>query len=109
MSKEKSRNRAGYRFSIQEEGDKDLFDKLFDIFKELITHTSGDFDEAMDWLEGSEGPGLERDRLVRAEGGILRQLHSFLKEKDPGFGGLRRVQNKRLEFLWVHESFVEEY
>ena len=26
------------------------FDKLFDIFKELITHTSGDFDEAVTWL-----------------------------------------------------------
>ena len=26
------------------------FDKLFDIFKELITYTSGDFDEAIDWL-----------------------------------------------------------
>ena len=26
------------------------FDRLFDIFKELITHTSGDFDEAIDWL-----------------------------------------------------------
>lgn len=26
------------------------FDRLFDIFKELITHTSGDFDEAISWL-----------------------------------------------------------
>ena len=26
------------------------FSKLFDIFKELITHTSGDVDEALDWL-----------------------------------------------------------
>ncbi|AWI26772.1 vWA domain-containing protein [Flavobacterium pallidum] len=26
------------------------FDKLFGIFKELIPHTSGDFDEAIDWL-----------------------------------------------------------
>ncbi len=26
------------------------FDKLFEIFTELITHTSGDFDEAIDWL-----------------------------------------------------------
>ncbi len=26
------------------------FEKLFDIFKELIIHTSGDFDEAIDWL-----------------------------------------------------------
>ncbi len=29
----------------------DPFDGVFDIFKELITHTSGDFDEAIDWLE----------------------------------------------------------
>lgn len=27
------------------------FDKLFDIFKELITYTSGDFDEAFEWLK----------------------------------------------------------
>ena len=26
------------------------FDRVFDIFKELITHTSGDLDEAFDWL-----------------------------------------------------------
>lgn len=27
------------------------FDKLFEIFKEIITHTSGDLDEALDWLK----------------------------------------------------------
>ena len=26
------------------------FERLFEIFKELITHTSGDFDEAIEWL-----------------------------------------------------------
>ena len=26
------------------------FDKLFDIFKEIITYTSGDFEEAIEWL-----------------------------------------------------------
>ena len=26
------------------------FERLFEIFKELIIHTSGDFDEAIDWL-----------------------------------------------------------
>ena len=26
------------------------FERLFEVFKELITHTSGDFDEAIDWL-----------------------------------------------------------
>ena len=42
---------------------------------------------------------------------MLRELHSLLKAKDPAnsFGGLVRVQNKRREFLWVHEQFVSEY
>ena len=26
------------------------FDRVFDIFKELITHTSGDIEEAFNWL-----------------------------------------------------------
>ena len=31
-----------------------LLKNFFEIFKELITHTSGDFDEAIDWLKGIE-------------------------------------------------------
>jgi len=27
------------------------FEKLFEVFKELITYTSGDFDEAINWLK----------------------------------------------------------
>lgn len=42
--------RKGFRFSTYEAPDQTPFDKLFDIFQELITHTSGDFDEAIDWL-----------------------------------------------------------
>ncbi len=42
--------RKGFRFSTYEAPDQSPFDKLFDIFQELITHTSGDFDEAIDWL-----------------------------------------------------------
>lgn len=42
--------RAGFKFELFNPKDVDPFDKLFGIFKELITHTSGDFDEAIDWL-----------------------------------------------------------
>ena len=42
--------RRGFRFEFYDPEEKDPFDKLFDIFKELITHTSGDFDEAINWL-----------------------------------------------------------
>jgi uncharacterized protein with von Willebrand factor type A (vWA) domain len=42
--------RKGFRFSTFEAKEQTPFEKLFDIFQELITHTSGDFDEAIDWL-----------------------------------------------------------
>lgn len=42
---------TGFIFKQYEEPFQTPFDKLFDIFKELITHTSGDFDEAIDWLK----------------------------------------------------------
>ena len=43
-------NRKGFVFKNYEAPSQSPFEKLFDIFKELITHTSGDFDEAIDWL-----------------------------------------------------------
>jgi len=42
--------RSGFVFRTYEAPDQSPFDKLFEIFKELITYTSGDFDEAIDWL-----------------------------------------------------------
>ena len=41
---------AGYRFTLGNERNKTPFERLYDIFQELITHTSGDVDEAIDWL-----------------------------------------------------------
>jgi len=61
------------------------------------------------WLGRSDAPDLERGDAIHAQGAILRQLHVWLKEKDPGFGGLIRVRNKRQEFLWVHPQFEKEY
>ena len=42
--------RKGFHFKAYEAPFTSPFDKLFGIFKELITHTSGDFDEAIEWL-----------------------------------------------------------
>ncbi|MDP5230800.1 MAG: hypothetical protein NWQ38_10440, partial [Cellulophaga sp.] len=42
--------RKGFRFQKYEAENQTPFEKLFDIFQELITHTSGDVDEALDWL-----------------------------------------------------------
>ncbi|MBQ0769123.1 MAG: hypothetical protein KBT58_07510 [Bizionia sp.] len=42
--------KKGFVFKSYEAPSQSPFEKLFEIFKELITHTSGDFDEAIAWL-----------------------------------------------------------
>lgn len=42
--------KKGFRFQVYEAPEQTPFEKLFEIFRELITHTSGDVDEALDWL-----------------------------------------------------------
>ena len=41
---------TGLSFTKHQKKNQTPFERLFEIFKELITHTSGDFDEAIDWL-----------------------------------------------------------
>ena len=41
---------TGLSFTKHQKKVQSPFERLFEIFKELITHTSGDFDEAIDWL-----------------------------------------------------------
>jgi len=42
--------KKGFLFTKFEAPNLTPFDKLFEIFQELITHTSGDVEEAIDWL-----------------------------------------------------------
>lgn len=81
--------RAGYKFEFFNPKDVDPFDKLFGIFKELITHTSGDFDEAIDWLRELDKeyqlttPDYTIDDFINdlLERGFIKQ------EIDPNAGG----------------------
>jgi len=66
-------------------------------------------DIAVDWQTKRDASEFDQGDAIRAQGSMLRELHALLKEKDPGFGGLVQVQNKRREFLWVHPQFVSEY
>jgi internalin A len=61
------------------------------------------------WLSEKNGITVDLAGTIRAHGGILRGFQMWLKEKDPNFGGLVRVQNKQHEFLWVHRDFEKEY
>ncbi len=42
---------SGYVFTPYQAPELSDFERLFDIFSELIVHTSGDVDEALEWLE----------------------------------------------------------
>ncbi len=47
----KKKNRpTGFVFTKHTPKEQSPFERIFEIFQELITHTSGDFEEAMDWL-----------------------------------------------------------
>ncbi len=43
-------NTSGFQFAKYSKPFQTPFEALFEVFKELIVHTSGDFEEAIDWL-----------------------------------------------------------
>ena len=49
--KTKANKHTGFVFEPFKAEDQSPFDKLFEIFKELITFTSGDFDETINWMK----------------------------------------------------------
>ncbi len=99
---------AATKLALDEATYKSLENGL-DFGKECAEAMSTAAGKGADWFAEKEGLEAERTGLVRAEGGVLREFQVWLKEKDPSFGGLVRVQNKRQEFLWVHPQFEKEY
>jgi Leucine-rich repeat (LRR) protein len=83
-------------------------ERELDLAQKTIDSVGKGLDNAKGFLK-QNAPDVEQDEAVHAQGAILRQLQVWLKEKDPSFGGLIRVQNKRHEFLWVHPQFEKEY
>ena len=58
----------------------------------------------------SQGPlGLKEVDVQVPSDAVLRRLHTLLRARDPGYGGLEKVRTSRREVLWVHPRFVELY
>ncbi|WP_024770917.1 MULTISPECIES: vWA domain-containing protein [Aquimarina] len=76
MKKEKKVFRKGFAFKIFEAPEQSPFDKLFDIFQEVITHTSGDLDEALDWMKE-----LDKEYQLTDENYTLDDFVEDLKKK----------------------------
>ena len=73
--KKKSRP-SGFLFTSHQAKQLSPFEKLWDIFQELITHTSGDFDEAIDWLRQ-----LDQEYELTDEDYTIDDFIEELKEK----------------------------
>jgi hypothetical protein len=86
-----------------------LIEEQLDFGKSIIDATLGETAKIGDFLGAADSTSVEHGVALRSDGSTLRELHALLKAKDPGFGGLVRVMNKRQEFLWVHEEFAGEY
>lgn len=68
--------RRGFRFTPYKAPHQTPFERLFEVFKELITHTSGDFDEAIDWLRE-----LDKEYELTTEDYTIEDFIEDLKSK----------------------------
>ena len=68
--------KQGFIFKKYQPIEQSPFDRLFDVFKELITHTSGDFDEAIDWLRE-----LDKEYNLTDENYTIEDFIEDLKKK----------------------------
>ena len=84
-------------------------EEQLDFGKNVIDATIGWGTKIGEFMNEVDTVTLEHGEAIRAQGANLRELRAWLKTKDPGFGSLVRVMNKRQEFLWVHEKFAGEY
>jgi hypothetical protein len=96
-------------FKVIDEAAFKTLENQINLGKNVIDAIAGEGAALHDVMGGTDSNNLEHGVGTRAENATLRELHALLKAKDPGFGGLVRVMNKRQEFLWVHEKFAGEY
>jgi len=69
-------NRSGFVFTKHTPKEQSPFERLFEVFQELITHTSGDFDEAIDWLKQ-----LDKEYKLTTEAYTIDDFIEDLKKK----------------------------
>ena len=95
--KTSNQKRRGFAFKTYEAPYLPPFEKLFEIFKELITYTSGDFDEAIDWLRELDKEYELTDQHYTIDDFIedLKEKGYIKEEVDPsGNGGNITITGK---------------
>lgn len=99
---------VGYRFKNFIRDPKSRFDELFKIFKQLITHTSGDVEEALSWLRELDREYQLTDKDYTLDDFIAElKKRGYLRDKNDGSGGMsitpkteQAIRNNALEYIF---------
>lgn len=87
----------GFTFSKHVPEEISNFDRVFDVFKDLLTHTSGDIEEAFEWLDmlDKEYDIFDNGYTIEDFEEDLRKRGYIKKEDDPedGNSGLGKGKN----------------
>jgi uncharacterized protein with von Willebrand factor type A (vWA) domain len=99
---------SNFRFKNFNASPTSKFDELFKLFKQLITHTSGDVNEALDWFKE-----LDKEYNLTSAEYTLEDFiadlkkQGYLREKKDGNGGLvitakteQAIRNNALEHVF---------
>jgi uncharacterized protein with von Willebrand factor type A (vWA) domain len=98
----------GFRFKNYTADKKSKFDELFKLFRQLITHTSGDVTEALDWLRelDKEYEITDKDYTIDDFIEDLKK-RGYLRDKDDGSGGMaitpkteQAIRSNALEYIF---------
>ncbi len=79
----------GYRFGNYIADAQSKFEELFKLFKQLITHTSGDVEEALDWFRELDKEYKLTDENYTFDDFIAElKKRGYLRDKEDGKGGM---------------------
>src|SRR5688572_8999332 len=98
----------GFRFTEFKATTQSKFDELFKLFRQLITHTSGDVKEAIDWMrELDKEYGLTDENYTIDDFVNELKKRGYLREKQEGGSGLaitakteQAIRSNALEYIF---------
>jgi uncharacterized protein with von Willebrand factor type A (vWA) domain len=76
MTNRKLKFNKGFTFTKHTPEEISHFDRVFDVFKDLLTHTSGDIEEAFEWLEM-----LDKEYNIFTDEYLLQDFEDDLKKR----------------------------
>ena len=100
----------GFTFSKHVPEEISHFDRVFDVFKDLLTHTSGDIEEAFEWLDmlDKEYDIFTDEYTLEDFEEDLRKRGYIKKEDDPGDGNTGTGKGKNILTAKL-EAALREY